>query len=328
MYLVIDKSNVISYLLSNDEDAIFECNRLIKQGIHLCFNFRKEDIDPQSQEGVKILTWLKILTTGRKYQKNNLHEWNPLFDSANLKSNFASTLDGSQKRYAFLLDNSEVIPKIKEKGAILIGSVGQEIELLLSIRLEETETATHKINSWLEYCPPLPLTDLIICDNHFFKNKIVYERNRDELIKGIVQLPKQSPVNCVIIVKIDEVDKEFILSDEAKKIKNTLKEITGSTKSSVTIIGTYATHDRNAIANYYRLTNGSCFHLNENGLKKDVTAEIKTHAKKSYEDRTNELILIYQRIIDESKGKNIYGDKKSNLLNFFQLMQNETKTGL
>ena len=313
MELVIDKLNLLAFISSGDSNAIFECTRLIKRGIHLCFNFKKEDIDTQSHEDNKILMWLRTMTQGRKVA---LPQWNPLIDSTNLKTNFATTLNESQKRFAFLLDNKDIIPKIQKKGAILIGNVGQEIELLLSLRLEDTEIASHKIPSWLEYCPKLPLTDLIICDNHFFKDQYVYQKNRDELIKGIVQLPDQSPVNCVIIVKINEVDKTFDLSAEADNIKKTLKQITGNTKSSVTIIGTYATHDRNAITNYYRLTNGSCFHLKDNGLKEDVTAEIKTHANQPYENRTNELILTYQKIIDSSKGKNIYGDKKSNFLTF------------
>ncbi|MDE5586591.1 MAG: hypothetical protein K2I92_09725 [Muribaculaceae bacterium] len=107
------------------------------------------------------------------------------------------------------------------------------------------------------------------------------------------------------------------LEKEVEIIKKSIKRITGSSKSSVTFVGTYAIHDRNAITNYYRIKNGSCFHLKSNGLKSDVTTEIKTHANVNNERRTDELLSIFQNIINESNGKHIYGDKKSNFLDFF-----------
>ena len=313
MELVIDKANVLSFLSHKDSAAIFECSRLIKRGIQLCFNFNKDDITSSSGDGNRILMWLRTMTQGCK---TKLPKWEPRIDSSNLKTNFSTSLTPKQKRDAYLLDNNDVIPKIQEKGAILIGCVGQEIELILSLNLEDTEISALKISSWADYCPKLPLTDIIICDNHFFNDKYVYDQNKDELIKGLSQLPNNSPVNCIIIVKIGEIDREIDLEEEAKNIKNSLKNITGSKKSSVTIIGTYSTHDRNAITNYYRLKNGSCFHLINNGLKEDVTAEIKTHANITNEERSNQLIEVYQKIIDNWNEKNIYGDKISNFLKF------------
>lgn len=312
MDLIIDKANLVS-LLSSDNNELFECTRLIKRGIHLCFNFRKEDIDINPNEGNRIRMWLSNFTHGRK---TPMPLWNPCIDSNSIKTNFASNLLPEQKRSIFLLNNSEVIPKIREKGAVLIGSVGQEVEMILSLRLEDTEIATSKICAWVDYCPKLPLTDIIISDNHFFKDSHVYAKNRDELILGMTQVVQQSPVNCVIIFKIGEVDKKLNLEEEVEIIKKSIKKITGSSKSSVTFIGTYSTHDRNAITNYYRLKNGSCFHLKFNGLKSDVTTEIKTHANFINESRTNELLSVYQKIIEESHGKHIYGDKKSNFLSF------------
>ncbi|WP_289834844.1 hypothetical protein [uncultured Phocaeicola sp.] len=313
MDLIIDKANILSLLSSGDDNAIFEYTRLIKRGIRLCFNFNKEEVDVSSPDGGKIMMWLSNLAHGRK---SPLPVWNPTIVSDDIKSNFASSLSTEQKRSIFLLDNQDVIPKIQEKGAILIGSVGQEAELLLSLTLEDTEVATSKISSWIDYCPALPLTDIIISDNHFFKDSYVYSQNKDELISGLTQVVNQSPVNCVIVYKINEVDNALNLENEVDTLKKSIKKITGSSKSSVTLIGTYSTHDRNAITNYYRIKNGSCFHLKDNGLKPDVTTEIKTHANIANENRTNELILLYQRIIDESKGKYIFGDKKSNFLKF------------
>lgn len=228
MDLIIDKANILSLLSSEDYDAIFECTRLIKRGIHLCLNFNKDEVDIDSPEGNKIMMWLSNLAHGRK---SPLPIWHPSVKSDHIKSNFVTNLSANQKRCVFLLDNQEVIPKIQEKGAILIGCVGQEVELLLSLSLEDTEISTSKISSWIDYCPALPLTDIIISDNHFFKNSYIYSQNKDELISGLTQVVNQSPVNCVIIYKINEVDNSLNLIDEVDSLKKSIKKITGSSKS-------------------------------------------------------------------------------------------------
>lgn len=184
MDLIIDKANLLS-LLSGDDNKIFECTRLIKRGIHLCFNFNKEDVNPNSPEDAKIMTWLLSMVDGIKTPKP---VWKPCIESTTIKTNFATYLPPDQKRSMFLLNNNEVIPKIMEKGAILIGKVGQEVDILLSLLLEDKEIATSEISSWIDYCPKLPLTDIIISDNHFFRDSYVYKQNCDDLIIGLTQV--------------------------------------------------------------------------------------------------------------------------------------------
>jgi hypothetical protein len=312
MNLVIDKANFSSLLKESHKEEFQECNRLIKRGINIIFNFSKEEI-LNSADKDKMLMWLNVLTQGLR---THMPKWEKCIDSADLKTNFTTTLSSNQKRDVYLLDNSNAIPKIKEKGAILIGGVGEEINTLMSLVLDNTETLAFTISSWTEYCPKLPVTDIIICDNHYFKSKEVCKANENDLIEGLCTLPTQSPVNCIIIAKQGEVDPQIDLSQEVENIKKFVKRTTDSSKSSVSIITTYKTHDRNAITNYYRLKCGCCFHLKKNNIKKDVTTEIKTHANLTNEAVSLGLLNEYQQIINNVSNQSIFGDKKCNFLYF------------
>lgn len=312
MDLIIDKANLKSFLTDNRKNDVGECIRLIKQGINVIFNFDKDEIQNSSDREI-ISSLLLMFAEG--VGDTNRPKWEKQVDSANIKSNFANTLQPSQKRNVYLLD-SDAVNKVKEKGAILIGGVGDEVTILSSIILKDTEKQAVEIASWEDYCPKLPITDIIICDNHFYNNKTVFEANEYSLIKAMCVLPKQSPVNCVVIVKKGEVDNNIDLSQEAERLKQLLKKLTDSTKSMVTIVLTYKTHDRNVITNYYRLKCGTCFHLKKNGVKGDVTAEIKTHANRNNENISLKLLKEYQDVVSQGNASTIYGDRVSNFLKF------------
>ena len=304
MDLVIDKANFISLL--SDHQNIKECNSLIQKGINLILNFCKDDLTEDEKE--KIVDWQKDFNDGRK---NFSITWKKLFESENLKTNFLNTElqdEVNTYKYAFLLNNDRIVDYVKKKGGTLIGKLGEESKLILSMRLEGLETFTHEIRSWKDYCPLMPLTDIIICDNHYFKNKKVYENNSNELIEALCRVPNQTPVNCVIIVKRDDVDPSIDLEEEQRKIQRLVKKITNSQQSNVAIILTYATHDRHVITNYYRINNGSCFHIKGNGLKDNVLTDIKSHAIRNSENISEGLIARYKKIVQRAQEKK---DKKN-----------------
>lgn len=314
MNLVIDKSNIESLISSVNDADYKDCMQILRQGVNLILNFDKSEINPSTREGQNLISWLRSIITDKGF-KSKHPEWRKKFDSSSLKTNFVTSLSSDEKRDIYLFDNLDVVSKIKEKGAILIGAVGDEISLLRSIILNDTERPACQIGSWSNYIPCLPVTDIIICDNHYFKHKDVYNSNDNELIRALCVLPKQSPVHCIIITKRDEIDPAINVQDELVSLKSLIKDLTDSTKSSVTIVSTYRTHDRNALTNYFRLKCGSCYHLKDNGLKKDVTAEIKTHANLTNEAISLHLLSEYQQIINEN-ANDIIGDKKSNFLKF------------
>lgn len=310
----MDKANFLSLL--QDKEKLKDCNSLIEKGINIILNFNKEELQDLTEEDkFRVNTWIKTFYDGNKNYTITLHK---LLDTKNLKTNFINTelksnlesqksLDKKLYRYAFLLDNEKVVDYVKEKGATLIGKVGEESKLILSLKLENTEILTCKISSWIDYCPQLPVSDMIICDNHYFKDEKTYVTNANELIKALCRLPKEAPVNCIIITKQNEVDKSFSLEKIQNEIQQLIKNLTESKKSNVAIILTYDSHDRQVITNYFRINNGASFQLKERGIKKNVLTEIKTHANKNNEEISDDLIAEYKRIVENNK-KTTYGN--------------------
>lgn len=313
MNLVIDKANIESLIRASNDSEYSDCIQILRQGVNLIFNFDKTEVDPATREGQNLISWLRSIID--KGFKSEHPKWCKKYDSSSLKTNFVTTLSSDEKRDIYLFENSDTVSKIKEKGAVLIGAVGDEISLLSSIILNDTERPASQIGSWKNYIPSLPVTDIIICDNHYFNHKYVYNSNDNELIRALCVLPKQSPVHCIIITKRDEIDPSINLQDELVSLKSLIKALTESTKSSITILSTYRTHDRNTLTNYFRLKCGSSYHLKNNGLKKDVTTELKTHANLTNEAISLHLLSEYQKIINDN-ANDIIGDKKSNFLKF------------
>ena len=121
-------------------------------------------------------------------------------------------------------------------------------------------------------------------------------------------------MNVVIIIKEREVDSQIDLSAEQVKIKAIVKKSSGSSQSTVTILTTYAAHDRALITNYYRVKQGSSFHIKNNSIKHDVSTEIKAHAIRSNYEFTKDLLAEYQNIA--SNPSKCIGDKVCNFLTF------------
>ena len=310
MRLYIDKENLVSLISSKDRDSFEECARVIRRDLDVKYNFSKEEIRSNETLMAWFMRFGQGVTGNIEYNNSNKDTFPP----RPLKSNFYNN-DRDDSLYSiYLLNDAHICDVVNQKGSVLIGKVGEETKLLSSLFLDDTETPASEILSWQDYCPLMPLTDIIICDNHYFKNKYTYEKNDNELIVSLLRVPQNSPVNVVIITKEREVDPGIDLQQMQKEIKDVVKKMTGSSKSSVTILTTYSTHDRNLITNYFRIKHGSCFHLKDNGLKPDVTTEIKTHIIRKNEVVTKRLLGVFQRIAN-SPVKCI-GDRKSNFLKF------------
>ena len=310
MRLYIDKENLISLMDSRSQDSFEDCARSVRRDLDVQYNFSKEEV--RSNES--LMAWFSRFGQGVKGKQEFVPENAPaVCPPRPLKSNFYNSAD-TDCTDVYLLSDDHICDVVSQKSCILIGKVGEETKVLSSLLLEDTEVPSTKIKSWRDYCPALPLTDIVLCDNHYFKNKYTYKKNDNEIIRALVEIPNESPVNVIIITKQGEVDREIDLSEEQKKIKDLVKRATGSKKSTVTILTAYRTHDRSLITNYYRIKHGSCFHLKDNSLKEDVTTEIKSHANRNNEMVSKELLAVYQKIADNAL--ECYGDKVSNLLHF------------
>lgn len=311
MVLYIDKDNLISLVRSGDKACFAGYSNLIRKNLDIQYNFSKEDI--RSNEFLAF--WFSQLGSG----VGGVQEFCPpknIVPERPMKSNFTKDLDASGRSALFFLNDIDKCNAVESKCCVMVSKIGDELSKLKAVFQpdEQGEILTYRITDWGDFLPKLPLSDIIICDNHYFKDKKVYEANENEIIRVLSSIPHESPVNVVIIVKDSEVDTEIELAAEQSRIKALVKKASGSTKSTVTILTTNKTHDRALITNYYRVKNGSSFHIKHIHVKHDISAEIKTHAIRKNHEFTVSLLNEYQDIA--SQPVKCIGDKICNYLTF------------
>lgn len=309
MYLYLDKENLVSLVSSQDKASVIKYTTLIKENLNIHFNFPKDEIQTNDYLKYFFSTFGSGVVGALKFSPpDNTIPERPL------KSNFYNTLNVNDLSSLFFLNDSHVCTLVEQKGCIIVSKVGDELLKLKEVFQPEEmgETLSYKILSWSNYLPKLPLSDIIICDNHYFKTLEVYQNNNNEIIRALSAIPKNFPVNIVIIVKDSEIDARISLITEQGRIKELVRNATGSSKSAVTIVTTFATHDRALITNYYRVKHGCSFNIKDNGIKHDVSTEIKTHVIKRNRAFTIDLLNEYQKIV--ANPVQCIGDKVCNYL--------------
>lgn len=311
MKIYFDKENIVSLVQARRDPKFNECAEFIKKNFDIHYNFSLEE----AKKDDFVSFWLSDYASGVGGKQVYVPDVE-IYPERPLKSNFYNKTSKEDLLSVFLLSEGNICDYISEKRCILIGKVGEELSKISSLILNDTEELSVNIESWGNYCKGLPITDIIISDNHYFKHKEVYDKNDNDIIRALASIPNESPVNLVIITKEDEIDSEIDLEVECNNIKTLVKRLSGSKKSCVTILTTRQTHDRSVITNYYRIKHGSCLHLKDNGLKNDVTTEIKSHGNKKNMEITRGLIAAYQNIANTHV--KCFGDKKSNFLMFEQ----------
>lgn len=306
MKLYIDKENLRSLVHSQKDSDFAECVRLIVKNMDVQYNFSKskEDIvhDPD------LSFWFRQY--GDSGTSTTFCPPASIIPDRPLKSNYF-TGKGIDLLSSVYLINDVNVPVIQSKRSVLIGNVGEEIQTIKLLLIDSSSKPSALIHSWETFCPELPMTDVILCDNHYFKHKEVYEKNDNELIRFLASIPK-APLHIIIITKTGEIDPAINLSQEQKNIRDIVVKGTGSQKSSVVIATTYKDHGRNLISNYFRIDHGTCFHLKGNNIKGNDVTSRKSNAVLGEEETTKYLINFFQDVIDNCNEK--YGNYNGNLL--------------
>ena len=316
MKLYIDKENILAFMSNrnSDSDLFDESIRLIKKGMNVQYNFPKKEI-----LNSQVLTaWFgRVKGSGVENDSVFCSDETEIKPYRPIKSNFYKDYDSEGRSSVYLLNIDEnIYETIREKQSILIGNPGNEMELFSSLlSLNDKEQLMCQIDSWKKYCPKVPLTDVIICDNYYFKDINVYKQNDNELIRALSEIPKDS-INLVVITKEGEIDREINLEEEYRRIKDVIAETSGLSKKkcAVTILTTRKLHSRHVITNYYRIVPTSCVHLRNSGLKDDVNIDIKPHSNYNAIEQTRELVKVCQNIADNPV--RVFGDKRSNYIKF------------
>ena len=168
----------------------------------------------------------------------------------------------------YLLKDTKDCQKVEKYNCVFIGGIGTEYTILQNfIDIEDSiQEQANKISSWDVYfsnvCPQFPLTDIVIADPYYFKNKAVYLANNNDIIRSLASSVHNFPINLVIFTDNRNIDYDINLNEEVDAIRDVLAESTENEDCNVTIITEInKIHDRNIITNYLQIKSGSGFQI-------------------------------------------------------------------
>jgi hypothetical protein len=321
MHLYIDKENLESFI-SNSKDQLFnECTRTMQRQLDITFNFSKEEL----KKDENLLKWFSTLTEGVYDTKKEFSLTK--FPVRPLTKTTYHSFDSNQLSAVYLISD-EYINELKKSGAIIIGMIGEEIEIFKQLFLRhndyifdrELRIGSTEFSNW-EHLEPFttPLTEIIVVDPFILKNTENEITTIDEnLIKwlNVICTKARSKVNIIIVYSPSNLS--YNIEDIKRKIIRKLFVTLEGRKPNITFIKTYKEHDRSIITNYLRITGNTFNYWNERGQKitkgKEIT--IKSLARKDYHENMLSLINDVQSIIDNNNNDGIEGDKISNFLYF------------
>ena len=311
--LYIDKENIKSIVQSKDKDLFDDCARLIRKNIDIHYNFSKEEVvkDPYMQ------LWFRCVMgqgVGNQYEYSDSEDDVLPIRPISYKD-FAP--DGEEDPFGiYLLDDKEACVEISEHNCVLIGEVGKELNVLQRLlKIDESDEVFARNIQWEQYCPKLPLTDIVLCDNYYFKDPEVYKNNNNELLRVLSSVPKNFPINVVIITRFSDVSPNIKLEEELENIKDIVQDASDNRDSAVTIIGIRdEIHDRVLITNYYRINSTAGFQK-QRRVKNDIRFEIRSHTRgRNYYTSWELIESTYQKAL--KKAAFCMGDRISNYIKF------------
>ena len=326
MDIYFDKANTISFLKSKDKDEFEDCLRLLKRQLNCFFNFPKSELS--SNEFLVAL--LKLLSQG--VSTTNKKFLDTPFPDRPLKTNCYQSFDVNQLSAAYLLED-EKLQELKKKGAVLVGTVGEEIQVINSLFLlnkdykfdKKLRIAGPELSTWNDLAKfQFPTSDLLILDQYILSDEVSIENNLLPLLE-VLSIKAFCRINVIIYTKVNDGHLTF---DQIKsKIRNA---ISGSTnvKCNLTLVryldqrgapSSQAEHDRTILTSYSRYYSGDTFNYwKSDGSKQTKGREliITSYADKETHNLAKELLKDLQKNIDTLPEEFIEGDKKSNFLNF------------
>ena len=318
MRLYIDIENIRSFIMTwkkvEDVDARFEIKNFIKKELDVYVN----SVDDEQLNDEFIQFWISCMMggDGLGHSEKKILIGNKRFPPRfPFKSNFYKTLTKEDLSSIYLLDEDmNKCTEAANKGAVLVGCVHEEINVLnkiMTVKHGKVQLSS-KISSWKDFCPELPLTDIVLIDPYYFCD---YDQvSSNELIRSITLIPQNNPINIVLFCK-KEADRGIDIMKEMQYIKETVKRNT-STKPNVTIVRMNDMHDRDLITNYFILSSGCGFDLQKKEIRINEKVTLYSMAyKQECGDTYNRMLCEYQESISKGKGE-IIGDKKSNFLIF------------
>lgn len=326
MDIYIDKQNLVSFVKSKENLLFQDCNKLLKKQLNVYFNFSKDEL----KESELLLNWVTTLSQG--VGEHTFIKFDVKEPKRPLKSNSSNDFCENKLSSVFLLEDDET-KKFKNSGSVLVGEVGEEIEILKKLFINQNDYLFERklringegFKSWSDLENySLPLTDIVIVDPYITSDASLFSSNLEVLLKTLV-VKSNSKVNIVIYtnkdnsIPYDEISK--VVRAAVKKNTNVGPKFTLVTYKDIRGQDSKAEHDRTILMNYSRIYSGDTLnYFDSTGKVITKGRELSFSSLANYENfnLSRELIKDLQKNIDffKKNNSNIEGDKVSNFLNF------------
>lgn len=335
MDLYIDRENLRSFLNSHDKEEFDDCLRMIQRQLHVVYNMDKSEFkeDPALFE-----VWLRKLGDGRGKSEETDTFLTNKFPIRPIKSNSYNDWPKRCLLSAYLIDDSDV-SKLKNTGCVLLGDVGEELEVLSKLFCGRDYEYHHLYDlrknflSWDQLTKDnqlLPCTDIVISDRYLFEysqeiNKEVISYNLSNLLSALANNVKNK-IDIVVYTQLDPL-LNFGKEKATEIIKKTIKDKTGKEPNITFVCSRYNKklifHDRLVITNYRLLRSGDSFRYYgtngkriTNGCSLDVDSLANHDTYVFVESLLEELQSSYNEIkkADKDRKEMIFGDRKSKFI--------------
>lgn len=266
MNIYFDKENFLSLISNKPSDSISFCEQIIKRRCKIQFNFSKEDIGDNSTAKL----WMTRMAAGLKFDMS----WNVNYPNRPLKSN-NFIADGKESLRSVYLLCGEDVAKLKSKGIVLVGDVGEEVDVLSSLWYDDMQFIKEifdEVNSWKDIRNyTSPTSDILIIDNFLAHHEELIEYNLIELLKILCSHSTQQKISIVIVMERDTSRKDEYYSRLVNDIEKKIGNVVSSTPY-VTIVAApprqLCKHDRSIITNYKMFVSGDSFNYFDSSGKK------------------------------------------------------------
>lgn len=326
----IDKENLKSFFKSKNKESFYDCLRMLRKQLHIVYNMDKND--PESSLLIKMFS-----SEGR----GKLEETDTLladkFPIRPIKANSYNNWSRENLQSTYLIDDLDT-SKLKNKGCILLGEVGEEIDILTKLFCGHDYEYHHLYDlrksflSWEQLLKDnqlLPCTDIVINDRYLFSNDKSYvEYNLSKLLSALANNVK-SKINIVVFcllmkTKDGEIGLHTFGVEKAKEIiKKVLHNVTGI-KPNITFVCSFdkekIPHDRFVLTNYRLIRSGDSFNYFDtegkritNGGSLDVDS-LANHETYIFVESLLEKLQESYNTINKKNNDMIIGDRKSNFL--------------
>lgn len=337
-----DQNNIFSFIASHKDELYNDCVRMLKKKCKLKLTFAKNELKQTENDDNNIkelkLMLLSLITKMNdgvgKYEADKVY-YAIEYPVRPLKTNLYQGMNFDQLSSVYLLAD-EKIDSIKECGFMLCGGVGQEIEVLKELILDDDYQFNKRIDiremkDWkLLSRYASPCTDIVFVDQYLYSSPEIVEYNAEKLLLDLCKWANNCKVNIVIFTQPSYYNKftQQTFSPDWEKNKSSLKKklerkIGKEPNITFVLSSDLGEHDRTLFTNYKSYESGDTLNYfdSKGFISKGRYLNVHSNIDNDIYEQNKKFIIDMQNLINNLLRSNkdlIVGDKKSCFLKFEQ----------